>query len=396
MLGLAIEIADALDAAHAEGHRPSGHQAGEHFRDQARARQDSRLRAGEGDVWQAASAGRSCGLEHAGTSDAEHLTSPGMTLGTVAYMSPEQVRAKELDARTDLFSFGAVLYEMATGTLPFRGESSGVIFDAILNRAPVPAVRLNPDLPAELERIINKALEKDRDLRYQHAADMRADLQRLKRDTETGRAVAASSGTVTAAQESGPQVAAQPPSPVSGSSPALAPSASSSAVRVAEVPVAGRKLWKILVPAAESCCCCCNRGSVLSPLAFSDSTIKTAPLTEKDTVVLADFDNKTGDTVFDDALKQALAVELEQSPFLNVLSDRKVSETLRMMGRPTNERITVDVGRELCLRTGSKALLGGTISSLGSHYLIDLNAVACSTGTPWPKNRSRPQARKMF
>jgi hypothetical protein len=254
-------------------------------------------------------------------------------------MSPEQVRAKELDARTDLFSFGAVLYEMATGTLPFRGESAGMVFKAILDGTPTSAVRLNPDVPAELERLINKALEKDRNLLYQSAADMRTDLQRLKRDAETAHIAAASSG----------------------------------AMAVLETPAARKKRhWRIVVP-------------ILLVVALVGGGLffslrQTKALTEQDTVVLADFDNKTGDAIFDDALKQALAVELGQSPFLNVLSDRKVSATLGMMGRPTNERITADVGRELCLRTGSKAVLGGMISSLGSHYLIDLNAVACNSG----------------
>jgi eukaryotic-like serine/threonine-protein kinase len=249
----------------------------------------------------------------------------------------------ELDARTDLFSFGAVLYEMATGAMPFRGESTGVIFNAILERAPVPPIRINSDVPPKLEEIITKCLEKDRNLRYQHASEIRTDLQRLKRDTESGR--------------------------------------------IAAPPAQKNKLWKIFVSAAVVVAALIGGGIYYR-------WHRTKPLTEKDTVVLADFDNKTGDTVFDDALKQALAVELGQSPFLNVLPDRKVRETLQMMGRPANQRITADVGRELCLRTSSKAVLGGTISGLGSHYLIDLNAVACSTGDTLDKEQGEAASKE--
>jgi eukaryotic-like serine/threonine-protein kinase len=334
ILSLSIEISDALDAAHAEGivHRdikPANIFVTARGRAKildfglAKVLPVMQLRAGSD--------------KSATRTMEQSLTRPGTAMGTVLYMSPEQVLGKPVDARSDLFSFGVVLYEIVTGTTPFDGDTDGAVFDAILHKILLPPVRINPDLPLELDRIITKCLEKDRDLRYQHASEIRADLQRLKRDTDVARVTA--NGKPVAATETA-------------------------------------KRRHVIAPAAAAVLALLAVGYV-----YFHRALHTTPiLTDQDKIVLADFTNTTGDPVFDGALRQGLAVQLEQSPFLSLVSEERIQQILPLMGKPADARLTPNLAREICERTASAAVLEGSVASLGSQYVVGLTAKNCRTG----------------
>lgn len=359
IVSLAIEITDALDAAHAEGvvHRDMK-PANIFLTKRGHAKiLDFGLAQVEAKDTQAS--GESATIE----SIPDHLTSPGAMLGTVAYMSPEQVKATTLDARTDLFSFGSVLYEMATGKIPFEGSSAGDICGLIVHREPLPPSQLNPQVSRGLESVIRKALQKDRELRYQHASDMRADLQRLKRNTENGRIAAA-------------------PEEVMASVVAVQPERLAAAPGRASGPKFGLYLAAAIIVIVSTAAGLYYR---LHP---------RTPLTDKDTVVLADFTNHTGDPVFDDTLKTALMVALRQSPFLNILGDDAIASTLRLMVRPENTPLTPEVAREVCQRTNSRAYVSGEINSLGSEYVLQLKAVNCLSGATLAQEQATASAKE--
>jgi serine/threonine protein kinase/Flp pilus assembly protein TadD len=337
ILSLGIQIADALDAAHSEGIVHRDIKPANIFvtkRGQAKVLDFGLAKL----VAKSVNDGEETDSSHPALQ--EPISIVGVISGTPSYMSPEQIRGDDLDTRADIFSMGLLLYEMATGQKAFPGNTGGVVIEAILSKSPQPVKNLNPEIMPELEAIINKAIEKDKDKRYQSAAELRSDLQVLKRGFESGH-----TATATLLATAGTK----------------------------QLPWTKRNKWA--VPSAITA------GVVLLALGgWFYNTRKAHALSETDTVVLADFTNKTGDAVFDDTLRQGLAVQLEQSPFLSLISDQRTRQALQLMGKSPDQKLTPEIAREICERTASKAYLSGTISSMGSSYVMGINAVNCQTG----------------
>ncbi len=316
-LGLGVQLAEGLAAAHGHGVVHRDLKTGN-----LRVTSDGRLKILDFGL-------AKLRLPVTASATTETLSEPQAIAGTFPYMAPEQLLGEEIDARTDIYAAGLVLYEMATGRYAFAEVERSQLIGVILHRPPRLPSTLNPQVSIEVERIIGKCLEKEAENRYQSAQELAIDLRRLL---------------------------------------------TSNTVKGAGVAFASGKLWKVLVPAALILVAAAIGGA----LYFSSH--RAHALTDRDTIVLSDFDNKTGDSVFDDALKQGLSVQLEQSPFLALVSERRVNETLKLMGHPAGERLTPESTHEVCLRTGSKAMLTGSIAGLGSQYVIGLKAVNCNTG----------------
>jgi len=306
---------------------------------------------------------------------AEQLTVAGTTVGSINYMSPEQARGQAIDNRTDLFSLGAVLYEMATGRQAFAGPTSAVAYDAILNRQPPSPSSLNAEVPAELDHIVMRALEKDARLRYQTAGDLVAELRRLRRDTDARRGVASGSSPVV--------TTVAPAASISGSGTVAA--ATPATVPAAEV-VRRRPRWVFIgIPAVL----------VLGVAGFwLWSSTRTPAFKERDVLLVADFANSTGDAVFDDALKQAVSVQLQQTAFVTLLADQQVQTTLALMRRTPEERVIGAVARELCQRAGARATVEGSIAPLGSSYVIALGVHDCQTGAAIAQEQTQADSKE--
>ncbi|OLE53739.1 MAG: hypothetical protein AUG51_11580 [Acidobacteria bacterium 13_1_20CM_3_53_8] len=319
-------------------------------------------------------------------------TAPGVVMGTVYYMSPEQARGLTVDERTDIWSLGVVLYEMITGKAPFAGSSSNEVISMILSKEqPAPLARFTNDAPERLEEIVTKALTKDREERYQSVKDLLIDLKRLRQKLEVEAEIERSitpdrgmSGFQSATIASGHRSTVSTSEAASQTAQAPVAHPTSSAEYIFTEIKRNKKVVGIVAVLLI----------ILAGAGYFIYQRRASRLTERDTILLADFVNTTGDAVFDGTLKQALAVQLGQSPFLNIFSEERVREALKFMGRSPDERVTREVGREICQRQGLKAMLLGSIANLGNHYIITLEALNAQAGDTIAREQSEAEGKE--